>query len=71
MGLTLLFFGASLARLLAFEPLCYFVGLWTIIPAIRALMVFILLLFLSSPIFHIVELFLSLGHFTKMDINKW
>ena len=32
-------------------------------------MVFTLLIFLSSPIFHIVGLFLSLGPFAKMGIN--
>ena len=69
-GLTISFFGASLAHLLALESLCYFVGLWTIIPAIRALMIFTLLLFLSSPLFHIVGLLLSLGHFAKMGINN-
>ena len=70
-GLTTSFFGASLARLLTLEPLCYFVGSWTIILAIRALMVFTLLLFLPSPIFHIVGLLLSLGPFAKMDINTY
>ena len=34
-GLTTSFFGASLAHLLSLEPLCYFVGLWTIILAIQ------------------------------------
>ena len=68
-GLTISFFGASLTRLLALEPLCYFVGLWNIIPTIWTLMVFTLLIFLSSPIFHIVGLFLSLGPFAKMGIN--
>ena len=34
--LTTSFFGASMARLLSLEPLCYFVGLWIILPVIQA-----------------------------------
>ena len=69
-GLITSFFGASLACLLALEPLCYFVGSWTIIPTIQASMIFTLLIFLSSPLFHIFGLLLSLGPFAKMGINK-
>ena len=68
-GLTISFFGASLARLLALESLCYFVGSLTIISAIQVLMVFALLLFLCSSLFHIVGLLLSLSPFAKMGIN--
>ena len=63
--------GVSLACLLSLEPLCYFVGSWTIIPAIQVQW-FLLYYFFSSPFFfHIIGFLMPLGPFAKKrDINN-